>query len=369
MPVGTVRDVLDALEQIAPARFALADERIGLQVGEPSGEVRRVVVSLDPSMAAARFARESEAQMLVCHHPLIWEPLPHLRYDSYKGRVVRELVSAGVAFAAAHTNWDCAPGGVNDVLASLIGLSEVSAFGSASPRSLFKVVVTTPCGTEDVLIDAMASAGAGAIGLYERCSWMTEGTGSFRALEGADPTLGSVGELETVREMRIEMVCPAESVEEVRLALVDAHTYEEPAYDFYPLRSLTGEIGRIGRIGSLASAMSPEEFRLHLDKVLDTHTLLCSAPDLVVKRVGVVGGAAADEWSAALEAGADALVTGEVPHHVMVEASESGMAIAASGHYATENPGIMRLAELLDDALSADVVTYRPKAGRSGRPV
>ncbi len=367
--MGTVREVLDALEQIAPARFAFADDRIGLQLGDPSGEVRRVVVSLDPSLAAAQFARESDAQMLVCHHPLIWEPLKDLRYDSYKGRVVCELVSGGVAFAAAHTNWDCAPGGVNDVLASLIGLSDVSSFGSSSSRSLFKVVVTTPCGTEDVLIDAMASAGAGAIGLYERCSWKTEGSGSFRALEGANPTLGSVGELETVQEMRIEMVCPANVVDDVRRALVSAHTYDKPAFDFYPLRSFSGGVGQIGRIGSLASAMSPEEFRLHLDEVLGTHTLLCSKSDVEIRRVGVVGGAAADEWSAAHEAGADAFVTGEVPHHIMVEASESGIAIAASGHYATENPGIMRLAELLDNALSANVVTYLPESGRSGRPI
>ena len=62
-------------------------------------------------------------------------------------------------------------------------------------------------------------------------------------------------------------------------------------------------------------------------------------------------------------------VTGEIPHHVMVEASESGIAIAASGHYATENPGIMRLAELLDNALSANVVTYQPHAGLAGRPI
>ena len=188
-------------------------------------------------------------------------------------------------------------------------------------------------------------------------------------MEGANPTLGSVGELETVQEMRIEMVCPADVVEEVRRALVSAHTYEEPAYDFYPLRSFSVGIRQIGRIGSLASVMSPEEFRLHLDKMLDTHTLLCSKSDLEIRRVGVVGGAATDEWSAAQEAGADAFVTGEVPHHTMVEASESGIAIAASGHYATENPGIMRLAELLDDALSADVVTHQPDAGQSGRPI
>lgn len=361
----TVQDVLDAIEAVAPARFAFSFDRIGLQLGDPNAEVSTVVVALDPSLAAARFARASGAQMLVCHHPLIWEPLEHLRLDSFKGRIVAELVQGGIAFAAAHTNWDCAPGGINDVLAELLGLSGVTSFGSANPCERSKIVVTAPKGTEDALIDAMSARGAGLIGLYERCAFVGDGTGTFRGLPGSSPMVGESGSVESVPESRIEMCCSQERVDGVVDALVSAHPYEEPAYDVYALRTGMGQPA--GRIGSLSTPMSLESFVAHLDRALDTRTLLCRGSSDEVRRVAVVGGAAADEWKAALDAGADAFVTGEAPHHVMVEASECGLGIAACGHYATENPGTMRLAESLRGAF--EVLSFEPLAGASGRPV
>jgi len=258
----TVNDVLGAIEQIAPARYAFSFDHIGLQVGDPAARVAKIVVSLDPSLAAARFARSQGAQMLVCHHPVIWDPMPSLTYDGYKAGVVRELVEGGVAFAAAHTNWDCAPGGINDVLAELIGLRDVRAIGSVSDSE-----------------------------------------------QGGHP------------------IC---------------------------------------RVGELPKAMSANEFRDWLDVKLATRTLLCAPEGKSVRTVAVCGGAAADEWVHAQ--GADAFVTGEVPHHVMVEASEAGVAIAACGHYATENPGTMRLGDLVADATGIEVAKFEPSPGTAGRP-
>jgi dinuclear metal center YbgI/SA1388 family protein len=261
--MATVGDVLSAIEQIAPSRFAYSFDRIGLQVGDPGARVTKLAVSLDPSLAAARFARAQGAQMLVCHHPVIWDPLPTLAFDDYKASVVRELVEGGVAFAAAHTNWDCAPGGINDTLAGLIGLCDVRAIGSVSDVE-----------------------------------------------PGGHP------------------IC---------------------------------------RVGELQKAMSANEFRDWLDVRLAAHTLLCAPEGKPVRTVAVCGGAAADEWVNAQ--GADAFVTGEVPHHVMVEASERGVAIAACGHYATENPGTMRLGDLIASATGIELAKFEPPAGSSGRPL
>jgi ribonuclease HI len=87
----------------------------------------------------------------------------------------------------------------------------------------------------DAVRDAVFAAGAGRIGEYERCSWYTEGTGTFRPLPGASPTIGEVGEEERVAELRLETVFPAERHAEVVAALRAAHPYEEPAYDVYAL--------------------------------------------------------------------------------------------------------------------------------------
>jgi hypothetical protein len=98
-----------------------------------------------------------------------------------------------------------------------------------------KLVVFVPAEALDAVRDAVFDAGAGHIGDYERCSWYTEGTGTFFAGEGADPSVGEKGHEERVPELRLETVFPEERQDDVVAALRAAHPYEEPAFDVYPL--------------------------------------------------------------------------------------------------------------------------------------
>jgi hypothetical protein len=98
-----------------------------------------------------------------------------------------------------------------------------------------KLVVFVPREALDGVRDALFAAGAGRIGAYERCSWYTAGTGTFLAGEGTSPTVGEAGREERVAELRLETVFPEERHEEVIAALRQAHPYEEPAFDVYPL--------------------------------------------------------------------------------------------------------------------------------------
>jgi hypothetical protein len=98
-----------------------------------------------------------------------------------------------------------------------------------------KLVVFVPPEALDPVRDAVFAAGAGRIGDYERCSWYTEGTGTFFAGEGAEPSVGETGREERVPELRLEMVFPEDRQDAVIAALKLAHPYEEPAFDVYPL--------------------------------------------------------------------------------------------------------------------------------------
>ena len=98
-----------------------------------------------------------------------------------------------------------------------------------------KLVVFVPPGSLEAVREALFAAGAGRIGAYERCSFYTEGTGTFRGGEGASPAVGRRGVEERVPEVRLEMVYPEERHDEVVAALRLAHPYEEPAFDVYPL--------------------------------------------------------------------------------------------------------------------------------------
>ena len=98
-----------------------------------------------------------------------------------------------------------------------------------------KLVVFLPREALDAVRDAVFAAGAGRIGDYERCSWYTEGTGTFLGGAGTDPAIGEPGREERVIELRLETVFPAERHEDVIAALRRAHPYEEPAFDVYEL--------------------------------------------------------------------------------------------------------------------------------------
>jgi hypothetical protein len=98
-----------------------------------------------------------------------------------------------------------------------------------------KLVVFVPREALDSVREALFAAGAGRIGEYERCSWYTEGTGTFLAGAGTSPNVGQPGREERVAELRLETVYPEEREAEVVAALRQAHPYEEPAFDLYPL--------------------------------------------------------------------------------------------------------------------------------------
>ena len=99
----------------------------------------------------------------------------------------------------------------------------------------YKLVWFVPAESLDATREAVFEAGAGQIGDYERCSWYTAGTGTFLGCETTDPTIGEAGREEHVPELRVEIVVPEDRLDEVVAALRDAHPYEEPAYDVYPL--------------------------------------------------------------------------------------------------------------------------------------
>jgi len=128
------RDILSALESIAPSRYALGFDKIGLQVGDPDSQVTRAVVAMDRSLGAVEYAIELGAQMLVTHHPLIFQPISSVDTRSHEGRTILRMIRAGINFAAAHTNWDAAKGGINDELALMFELESVSDFGMISEK-------------------------------------------------------------------------------------------------------------------------------------------------------------------------------------------------------------------------------------------
>jgi len=363
-----IRDVLAALEEIAPRRYAFDFDRVGLQVGDADAEVTKAVVSLDRSLGALEFAEGRGAQLLLSHHPLIWDPLKTLDECRHAERTAMRLIRSGIGFIAAHTNWDSARGGINDCLADRLELKEVQPFGSAAAVDILKLVVFAPADSVDRIIDALSEAGAGRIGDYYRCAFLSSGHGTFIGGEGTNPTVGEAGKKEIVPEVRFEMLLPSEKLGKVTQALREAHPYEEPAYDL--IRQMPSYEQPLGRMGKLARPMSLAEFSAFADEKLGTQSYSWGEANKRISKVAVVGGAADGEWLSARNAGADVFLTGEVRQNIAVEASESGMPILAAGHYATEHPGCEWLRDRMAAAVpEVDWTLFTPAPGQGGRPI
>lgn len=365
--VPRVRDVLAALEQIAPARYAFSFDKVGLQVGDLNADVTKAVVSLDRSLGAIAYAAEHGCQLLLTHHPLIFTPLETVDTRGHVGRSVLELAKGRISFVAAHTNWDSARGGINDTLVDLLELEEARAFGTAAEVHRLKLVFFVPADRSQAVIDAASEAGAGVIGAYRRCAFSTSGTGTFVGDETTDPAVGEKGKRCEVPELRVEMVVPVEKRGAVERALMRTHPYEAPAYDF--LQAAADPEQPAGRIAKLKHPMTLADLEQHVEVKLDTKCWTWGDPHERVSKIAVVGGAADGEWMYAQREGAHVLVTGEVRQHIAVEATESGMCLIAAGHYATEHPGSVALRARMAAAMpEIDWLMFTPHAGFHGRP-
>jgi dinuclear metal center YbgI/SA1388 family protein len=336
-----------ALDGLYPPSLAEAWDSVGLVCGDPTAPVRKVLLAVDPVPEVAHEAVSGGFDLLVTHHPLYLGGTASVATTDPKGRVVHELVRGGCALFVAHTNADRAREGVNDALAELFDLRDTEPVERV-PEQVDKLVVFVPVPDAEKVRQALADAGAGRIGSYDSCSWSTEGEGVFRALPGASPTIGEVGSLERVLEVRVETVVARGLREQVLAAMREAHPYETPAYDVVPVADLPGDTG-LGRVGELPTPMRFAALVERAAEVLPATTWGVRGagdPDAVVTRLAVGGGACGDLMGQAAAAGAQAFLTSDLKHHGSSERPE-GLGLIDAAHWATESPWLATAAAAL----------------------
>ena len=121
----TVNDVLQVIQAIAPKSMKMEWDNVGLLCGSGKQPVKKILVALDPFESVCKEAAQVGADLLVTHHPLIFVAPKSITDDDGVGRAILQLVRSGISAINAHTNLDCAPGGVNDVLARTLGLQDI----------------------------------------------------------------------------------------------------------------------------------------------------------------------------------------------------------------------------------------------------
>lgn len=363
-----VGDVARIIERAAPLALALPDDNPGLQAGRAAASVRGILVALDPTVAAVRRAVAAKADLLVTHHPLFLDPLRCLDTGTATGAAVAAAVGAGISVYAAHTNLDAAPEGLAVAVARRLGIGELRFLHPVNGPARVKVVVYSPAAAVAKLHAAMVVAGAGSIGRYDSCAFISHGEGIFRPLVGARPAVGAPGRLERVPEERLEMIAAESDLPAVLAAVRRVHPYEEPAVDCQPLLpAMLGGFGCVGRIGSASIG----SFVRRAARALGAEARVSGARVLRVRTVAVCPGSGGRLVPLAAAAGADVFVTGEVRYHNMREAEHHGIAIVELGHDRTEMPAVDLLARLIRGGLAAvgatvPVAIYKePRAART----
>lgn len=121
-----VKTILNILETIAPQHLAADWDNVGLLIGSPQSRVDGILIALDPTVALIAEAQSLGANLIITHHPAIFQPLQRLRTDQPSGQFLTAALRADISVIGCHTNFDAAAGGVSDVLAQALGLTNVS---------------------------------------------------------------------------------------------------------------------------------------------------------------------------------------------------------------------------------------------------
>ncbi|WP_406237646.1 Nif3-like dinuclear metal center hexameric protein [Nocardia sp. NBC_01009] len=339
--VTTLADVIGVLDSAYPPKLAESWDSVGLVCGDPAEEVTRVLFAVDATAAVIDEAIDWRAQALVVHHPLLLRGVDTVAADTPKGALLHRLIRSGCALFSAHTNADSADPGVSDALASAIGLTVTGPLDAKPDTAVDNWVVQVPRSHTDAVLAALFAAGAGGNDAYRDCALRVPGIGQFRPVAGANPAVGSLGELQQVEEDRVEVIAPPAARAAILAALRAAHPYEDPAYHVSERAPLPSGLG-IGRVGMLPEPESLRAFTARVAAALPATVWGVRAagdPDRMIHTVAVCGGAGDSYLNAAARLGVDAYVTSDLRHHPVDEhLRRGGPALVDAAHWATEFP-------------------------------
>lgn len=370
-----VRDLVSAMERVAPLSYAEGWDKVGLLVGSRDHELTGpVLLTIDLTERVIEEAARLKAGAIVSYHPPIFEALSRVTADTPRQRVILHAIERGVAVYSPHTALDAVAGGITDWLCEGLSGADGSMIDKihgdcraltphrhTPPTQEVKIVTFVPAAQADEVRDALASAGAGLIGNYRVCAFATDGDGMFLAGDGAKPAQGRPGRMERVVERRLEMVCSRKALPLAVQMLRQFHPYEEPAVDVYELVATPLRNVGAGRRLALDQPSTVPELAQRLKRFLGLDRVQYAlaggvTPTTAVSRVAVVPGAGAQLSRLARQEGCDVFVTGEMKYHDILGALNSGMSVILGGHTATERGYLHRLKIKLERSLPGVVV-------------
>lgn len=350
--MAKIKEVVSFLEGLAPSSLQEGYDNAGLIVGSFNEEVTGVLVCLDSVEETIEEAINEGCNLIVAHHPIVFNGLKRFNGTNYVERTVIKAIQNKIAIYATHTNLDSVKDGVSWKIAEKLGLQNVRVLSPKGQR-LFKLETYVPKDHVESVLNAMFNAGAGRIENYSECSFTQKGVGSFNGNDDANPFVGTKGERHLEEEVKVEVVVGVDEKFKVIGALNEAHPYESVAYYLLAVENAHPTQG-LGVIGELSEESEAIAFLGHIKEVMQAGMVRYTNPVKTnVKRVAVCGGSGSFLLSTAKKAGADIFLTADFKYHEFFDA-EKQIVIADIGHYESEQ----YTSELLSEKLSQKFSTF-----------
>ncbi|AGB41779.1 dinuclear metal center protein, YbgI/SA1388 family [Halobacteroides halobius DSM 5150] len=349
-----LHQVIDLIEELAAPHLAAEWDNVGLQLGDINQTIEKLLVALDLNYDVLEEAIAADIDLIVTHHPFIFKGISNINFATPQGKIIKKAIKEDISIYVAHTNYDIASNGLNDLLAKQVGVSNLQPLKVTASENLKKIAVFVPETAIAEVREALADAGAGHIGDYSHCTFQQSGIGTFKPLEGTNPYLGTKGEVNQVKEYKLETIVLESQLNKTIDKMIKAHPYEEVAYDIYPLAKEGPTVG-LGRIGHLKESISLGEYAQLVKEELDLEQIkVVGTLNSKVKKVALCSGSGADLIQTAISKGADLLVTGDIKYHQAQMAEEANLNLIDGGHYGTEKIMKEGLAEYFKEEVAAN---------------
>ncbi|MEZ0536894.1 Nif3-like dinuclear metal center hexameric protein [Caldicellulosiruptoraceae bacterium PP1] len=340
----SIQEIISYLEKYFPKNNSYDWDNVGINVGGFDKKIENILISVDINNDIVDEAIKKQCQVIISHHPLIFQGIKSIRSDLPDGELIYKLIKNDIVHYCMHTNADISEYGNNYYISKLLKLEDVKGLSFFSKDEYYKIVVYVPKSHADKVRDIMAKEGAGHIGNYSHCFFKVEGIGSFKPLEGSNPFIGNIGEVETVDEIRIETIVNKKDLKKVIRAMEKGHPYEEVAYDIYKLENeiKTNSLGIIGK-----RKMSANELINEIKNIFGCRFVKAMILKESFEKIAVCSGSGKDLIKDASFAGADIFITADITHHSMLQARDLGLSIIDIGHFYSERVFIDSIYKIL----------------------
>lgn len=347
-----IKDITNYLEEIAPPSFQESYDNAGLIYGDSNKTIDKALVCLDLTEDVLNEAVSAGADLIISHHPIVFKGIKKLTGKNYVEKILIKAIQKDIAIYAIHTNLDNVINGVNERISQNLNLKNIQVLRQVKGQ-LKKLVVYCPDikmsdgqYVPGMVRNAIFEAGAGFIGDYDSCSFNSDGLGTYRGLEGTNPFIGTQGNTNVQKEVKIETIFPSHLEQKIISKMIEVHPYEEVAYDVYPLENSNTKLGA-GIFGELAFEMDEKEFLKFVKEKMKVkvirHTRFLNK---TISKIAVCGGSGSFLLPDAINKNADVFISADFKYHDFFDA-DGKILIADIGHFESEQFTIDLIHDLL----------------------